>query len=233
MNKTFNYGMYSYEYFIEFSNRKSIGIVVQPDLSIIVRAPYDAKLLDIESFLVRKWCWLEKQLTEFKKYYKKRYARQYISGESYQYLGRQYLLEVEKALKDKVKIDRGLIRICTTHGTRNSEWNKKLLSEWYENRRNVVFKSQYLMALKKFSYDTFPQLKIRLMSRRWGSYTSDGKIILNPRLIEASSEEIYYICIHELCHVISQKHDELFYRELTSRLPDWKNTKEQLEIRYG
>jgi predicted metal-dependent hydrolase len=39
--------------------------------------------------------------------------------------------------------------------------------------------------------------------------------------------------MHELCHVISQKHDELFYKELTSRLPDWKNIKERLEIRHG
>jgi len=233
MKQTFVYGKYSYDYFIEFCSRKSISLVVQPDLRIIIRAPFESKLTDIEKFLVQKWSWLEKQLAEFRKYYKKRYDRQYIAGEAYQYLGRQYILEVEKSIKDKVKLERDAIKIYTTHLTRDSEWNKNLLEEWYDGRRNAIFKSQYIAALKKFGYDTFPQLRIRAMSRRWGSYTSDGKIILNPRLIEASSEAIYYVCIHELCHVISQKHDELFYKNLAARMPNWKVTKEQLEIYHG
>ena len=71
------------------------------------------------------------------------------------------------------------------------------------------------------------------MARRWGSYTSDGKVLLNPRLIEAPREAIYYVCVHELCHRISRKHDTRFYLELEKRMPEWRRIKESLEINFG
>jgi predicted metal-dependent hydrolase len=71
------------------------------------------------------------------------------------------------------------------------------------------------------------------MARRWGSYTQDNKVSLNPRLIEAPTEAIYYVCVHELCHVTNKKHDQSFYAELNKRMPNWRDIKEKLEIRYG
>ena len=99
--------------------------------------------------------------------------------------------------------------------------------------RDRVFKQEYAKALKLFNYDTIPQLGQRVMARRWGSYTSDGKVLLNPRLIEAPREAIYYVCVHELCHRISRKHDTRFYLELEKRMPEWSRIKESLEINFG
>ncbi|MFZ2276056.1 MAG: YgjP-like metallopeptidase domain-containing protein, partial [Candidatus Nanogingivalis sp.] len=92
MKQVFQYDDYSYDYFIEFSERKSFTLVVRPDLRIIVRAPLDATLDEIEKFLQRKWRWLEKQLTELRKYRKPGSTELYISGKSLYYLGRQYML---------------------------------------------------------------------------------------------------------------------------------------------
>lgn len=232
MKQAFNYGEYSYEYYIEFGERKSFTLVVRPDLRIVVRAPIDATLDEIESFLKRKWQWLEKQLRELRKYQKPGSEELYVSGKSLYYLGRQYMLEVAKG-DDVVKLERGKLRVYTTKSLRSSEHNKKLLDIWYAKKREVVFKREYLKAFKLFDYEKMPQLGERVMARRWGSYTSDGKVFLNPRLIEAPREAIYYICVHELCHKISRKHDERFYNELDKRLPNWRRIKESLEIRHG
>lgn len=233
MKQSFEYGRLTYDYYLELSDRKTLGMVVQPDLRIIVKAPFGANIDEIEAFMKRKWKWLDRQLRELRKYHKKRYERKYVSGESYKYLGRQYLLLVEKADTDRVKLDHGKIRIYSSKSTNNSSYNKRLLENWYENRRNIIFKRQYFAALRLFEFEKFPQFYTRIMSRRWGSYTSDNKIFLNPRLIEAPTEAIYYVCIHELCHTISRKHDEVFYSELDKRMPKWREIKEQLEVRHG
>lgn len=233
MKQTFNYGDYSYEYYIEFGERKSFTLVVRPDLRIIARVPLDATLDEIETFLKRKWRWLERQLKELRKYKKPGSEELFVSGKSLYYLGRQYMLEVTPASIDSVKLERGKMRVYTTKSVRNSEHNKKLLSAWYAGKRARVFKQEYLKAFKLFDYDKIPQLGERVMARRWGSYTSDGTVLLNPRLIEAPREAIYYVCVHELCHKISRKHNEVFYKELEKRLPNWLRIKESLEIRHG
>ena len=233
MKQKFEYGRFSYEYFIEFAKRKTLALEVLPNLRIIVKAPLGATLDEIESFLKRKWSWLERQLSELRKFKKSNTERKYISGESYYYLGRQYMLLVEKAKNDTVKLERGKLRIYTTGSVQNSENNKKLLGEWYARNRERIFKQEYVKAFKLFDYKTMPQLGQRIMARRWGSYTSDGKVLLNPRLIEAPREAIYYVCIHELCHVVNKKHDEAFYRIMSSKLSHWRQIKESLEIRHG
>lgn len=233
MKLDFKYGNYSYNYFLEFAVRKSFTLIVKPDLKIIVKAPVGSNLNEIEAFLIRKWSWLEKKLGEYKKYRKSHHEKSYISGESYNYLGRQYMLQVEESEHDAVKLERGKISIYTTKDVRNGNHNKELLMDWYEKRRNVVFKKQYILAYKKFNYDKIPQLRIRIMSRRWGSYTNDNKVSLNPRLIEAPSEAIFYVATHELCHVKYKKHDTDFYKELEKHIPNWRAIKDHLEIYYG
>ncbi|HMM62315.1 MAG TPA: SprT family zinc-dependent metalloprotease [Candidatus Saccharibacteria bacterium] len=233
MKNTFDYGKYSYEYYIEFSERKSLSLIVRPDLRIIVRAPRDATLNEIETFLTKKWRWLDKQLFEFKKYYKKTHEQQYVAGESYYYLGRQYMLLVDKSTDNMVKLEHGKLRIYTTKSETNSEHNKQLLEEWFERRRNVVFKQEYIRAVKLFDYKKMPQLRTRAMARRWGSYTADNKVFLNPKLIQAPREAIFYVCVHELCHVTNKKHDEAFYKEIEKRIPNWREIKERLEVRFG
>lgn len=232
MRQTFCYGKYTYEYYIEFSDRKTLGLMVRPDLRIITKVPYGTSLDEIEAFLRRKWIWLHKTLADLKRYKKKYYEREYVSGESFHYLGRRYMLVVESADQDGVRLDRGKLRVYTTKNIRDSEYNKKLVEEWYQQRRDIVFKRLYLAASKQFGYAQLPQLQQRVMPKRWGSYRY-GKVLLNPRLIEAPTEAIYYVLVHELCHVNNKKHDQAFYKELEKRIPNWREIKEKLEIRYG
>lgn len=231
--QTFRYGEYTYEYYVEFSERKSYTLIVRPDLRIIARVPLDATLSEIEGFLRRKWQWLEKQLHELRKYQKSSSSVAHVSGKTMYYLGRQYTLDVLPGVEDAVKLERGRLRVYTTKSTRNSTHNQKLVERWYARRRKQVFGKEYLRALKLFDYDKMPQLRERVMATRWGSYTADNKVSLNPKLIQAPREAIYYVCVHELCHVINRKHDTAFYTELEARIPNWRRIKEMLEIRFG
>lgn len=229
---TFKYGKYVYQYFLIYQERKSISLTIQPNLNLILKCPENYSEIQIEKFLKRKWLWIEKQKQFFKKFKIKSEKKDYLSGESFLYLGRQYKLVVKKAKKSAVSLAQGKLILYTKNSVRDAVINKKLLKEWYANGIKIVFKERFNLMIKKFQYDFVPDLITRKMSKRWGSYLLKKKIILNPLLIKASKDCIDYVIAHELCHMRYKNHDKNFFKLLCSVIPDWKELKEQLELRF-
>ena len=70
---------------------------------------------------------------------------------------------------------------------------------------------------------------IKRMSKRWGSCTPKGRIVLNPEIIKTSSKCIEYVVIHELCHLIYPNHSNDFFRLQKKIMPEWEKWKMKLE----
>ena len=228
----FSYGDYSYQYYLVQQDRKTVSLTVQPSLNIILKCPHSYSPSHIEIFLKRKWHWMEKQLRDFRRFQHKHLPKEFVSGEALLYLGRQYKLVVSKSHADTVKIEKGKIHIETTRKVENTEHNKNLLESWYQNRAETIFHERYREMIRKFNYNFVPTLAIRKMPKRWGSFVSKKKILLNPELIRASKECIDYVITHELCHMKYQNHSEAYFRFLQSKYPHWKEVKEKLELRF-
>lgn len=223
----FSYGKYKYNYQLLRLNRKTFSLVVLPDLSIIVRSPFIAKQFEIDKFLTKRWMWLEEQLKYFKKYQHKKTEKEYMSGESFLYLGRQYKLMVRAAMVNLVSLSKGVLTCYTS----DSMSTKELLDSWYLDRAKIIFNERYNEVFKNFNYKEKPKLTIRKMSRRWGSFNRGKNIILNPLLIQASKDCIDYVITHELCHVKYKDHSKTFYKLLSIKYPGWEVVKEKLEMR--
>lgn len=114
--KKFVYGSFVYNYDLLLQDRKTLSLTVHTDLSIVVKAPKEASDEKIEKFLKKKWFWLEKKLSFFKTHKRKIYKREYVSGEEFLYLGKQYRLLVKKAKKDSVKLTKNDIVIYSMPG---------------------------------------------------------------------------------------------------------------------
>lgn len=207
-------------------------MIVQPTLKIVLKVPESYDEEKIEKFLKKKWKWLEKQITYFKKFNGKSNKKEYVSGESFLYLGRQYKLLVRKGKIDEVKLKFGQIMLTTSGLVGDKKRNKKILDEWYLKRSSLIFNSQYKKVFSKFNYDFEPNLVIRKMNKRWGSFLKDKKIFLNPLLIQAPKECIDYVITHELCHMKYKNHDKRFYKLLKSKIKNWEEIKEKLEMRF-
>lgn len=231
--KVFNYGNLSYVYHLALQPRKTLGLTVYPDMRILLKAPQGIKQNQIDAFLKKKWRWLDAQLAFFSKFNQKRYTKEYISGESFLYLGRQYQLKVKRANADKVRMIKGKLEVYTSADSYDGQYTKKLLDGWYKEKRDVVFNERYLQMLKNFELDNAPELHVRQMPRRWGSFVSKQKIILNPILIQAPKDCIDYVITHELCHMHHQNHGKQFWSLLDKKYPDWQKVKEKLEVRLG
>jgi hypothetical protein len=230
---TFMYGDYQYEYELVRLQRKTLSLTVHPDMRIVLKSPVQATMERIEGFLRRKWLWLEKQLRFFKQYQRAVYRKEYLSGESFMYRGRQYLLKVEEGSQDRVSLMRGYLLLTTTNEISNGIYTRRLLHHWYKQRAITVFKLRLQAVLKQFNYTFSPELEVRKMPKRWGSFVSKKKIILNPDLVKASTDCIDYVVIHELCHMAVPDHNRKFYALLEQKLPDWKEKRSKLNLMIG
>lgn len=228
--RKFVHGTFVYHYDLVRQERATLGLTVMPDLSISLRSPHEASIDRIETFLKRKWFWLEKQLSFFRKYQRRLYPKEYISGESFLYLGRQYQLLVKQADRARVVLSKKQINLGTTGSVSDGGKNKKILEGWYKSRTINVFTTRLRVVAQQFGLREAPELIIREMPKRWGSLLSTGKIVLNPRLIYTSKECIDYVIVHELCHVKFKNHDKKFFELLEEKCPKWRKVKEKLEM---
>jgi predicted metal-dependent hydrolase len=227
----FIYGKHQYNYKLLRLGRKTLSLTVLPDLSIVVRCPLKAGQERIEAFLKKKWLWLEEQIKYFKKYQHKKSAKEYVSGESFLYLGRQYKLNVKVVSLNSVSLSKGVIVCNTTDSVKNNASTKSQIKKWYLEKAKLVFAERYNEVFKKFGYIDKPKLVIKKMDKRWGSFVRGKSIILNPLLIQTSKDCIDYVITHELCHVKYRNHTKAFYRLLRAKYPRWEIVKEKLETR--
>ncbi len=229
MRQEIVFGTETIVYEIQFlPTRRTLGIEVHPDLSVVVRAPADCDLDTIQARVGKRAPWISKQLTNFQRYSPRTPARQYVSGETHLYLGRQYRLKVMTGEPASVKMNRGHL-VVTILGKSDPDVVKALLHRWYLDHARQVFIDVLDKFLPRFKGYQRPRLTVRAMQSRWGSLSQAGTMTLNANLVRAPRACIEYVVAHELCHLKHRDHDTSFFRLLGQVMPDWEKRKQRLE----
>lgn len=223
------FGSRTIDFNLEYRKRKSLGIKVHPDNQVEVLAPFDAKEEKVLERVKVKAPWILKQIDQFNTFKPSTPARRFINGETHLYLGRQYWLKIVPDNVDIVKAYRGQLWMHAV--ITNQEALKEQLNSWYRKRAYIIFNEMLEEILPKFKRYKIsaPVLSIRTMSKRWGSCTPAGRIILNSELIKAPKGSIEYVIIHELCHLVHHNHTRAFQSLQSRIMPDWRKWKDRLE----
>jgi len=228
---TISYGRNKIKFSLEQSERKTLKISVSPDLSVVVAAPQQVPLKTILDRVQKRAGWIINKIEYFKDFQPLRPPKQYVSGETHRYLGRQYRLKVIENGKYEVKMKGGYLFLYAK-SKNNTTRNKALLYEWYRARaidRFEVVVRFVLKRLQKYGVNS-PTLKIKAMKARWGSCSAKRETVtLNTELIKAPSHCIEYVIMHELCHMKYPNHNRHFYDFLALVMPDWIERKKRLE----
>lgn len=214
-------------------NRQKAGkalIKVHPDCRVQVSAMPDVPDAELVQAAKKRGRWIYEQLRTFRAQLEHVKPREYVSGESHYYLGRQYLLKVmvDPSSVQSVKLYRGKLEVSVRE--RNVERIKSLLEGWYKEKAKEVFKSRLDAIMTQAIWiEKAPELRILTMQTQWGSCSPNGRITLNPLLVKAPRECIDYVILHELCHIAEHNHSERFYRLLSQVMPKWETTKAKLD----
>lgn len=227
MECSLDFGSKKIKYTLLYTKRKTLGITVNPDMEIVVKAPENSAMELVETKVRKRAPWIIKQQNYFLTFHPKPDDKKYVSGESHYYLGKQYRIEVLEDKKNEVSYKGRYIQVKT----KNKSNVKKLLNDWYRVKSKEKFEAIAAPLIEKFKrYNVEPTgLYIQDMKTRWGSCTPQGKIILNPELIKTPKGCIEYVIIHELCHLVHLSHNQKFFDLQAKECPLWERWKTKLE----
>jgi len=226
-----SYGREKIEFSYCYVNRKTLEIAVNPDHTVMVKAPLGIEPSEISRKVAKRARWVIRQQNFFRRFEPRTPGRSYVGGETHLYLGRRYRLKIKRGRHDVVKLVKGYFEI-RIKGRVSSNKIKSLLDGWYEKRTAVKFTESLDHCLSFFKKPALsrPRLQIKRLKKRWGSLSSKGMLTLNIDLIRAPRECIDYVVVHELCHLQFKDHGPRFYKLLEKIMPDWKDRKEKLEM---
>jgi predicted metal-dependent hydrolase len=212
------------------SDRRTLRIVVSPDGSVAAYAPDLATDEDVVTRVSRRGGWIRRELLRCEQWRPRTPARQYVSGETHLFLGKQYRLVVQSESAPSVWIDGDRI-VLAVHQDNNFLQRRTLLRHWYGLQSHRVFPKRLEATAPPFLRlgVSKPRLLIRAMSQRWGSFTSKGNLVLNSELVKASPHLIDYVIAHELAHALYPDHGPNWQGLLTQAMQDWRSRKDELE----
>jgi hypothetical protein len=225
------YGCKRFHYRVLRSNRKTLSIIVNPDATVLVKAPLKAQEEKIHQIITKRARWISKKLEYFDMRLKSKLPeRSYISGETHYYLGRAYKLKVIQSDENFIQLKNGIICMHVTN-VASVKLKKQVYESWLQSKSLIKFEERFNLCLNKISHWKVdaPKLSIKKMVRRWGSLTSTNKLILNVNLIKTPVHCIDYVIMHELCHLRYWDHSKKFHNLLGVLMPDYEKRKEKLE----
>ena len=228
------YGTRNIPYTLRFEPRKTLGVTVHPDLTVVVQAPPGTPQPDIEGTLQRRARWIAKRLDDYARYSPDLPPREYVSGETHRYLGRQYRLKVVDGEPESVSLE-GPFLWVSVRDRASTGRVEMLVKRWYRAKAREVFGERLAACYPRIETlgVALPTLTVRSMRTRWGSSSvavcsPRGRITLNSKLIQMPKELIDYVVYHELCHLVEPHHGKAYYALLSRVLPDWRERRERL-----
>jgi predicted metal-dependent hydrolase len=226
------YGTTNIAFDVIFKNRKNMEIAVEPPNNITVTAPIGTKEEEILKKVESKGIWIIQKIYSFKHMQYRHIEREFVNGESFMYLGRNYSLQIEVDLsvkKPEVKLYRG--KFIVKASDKYEENIRKAMEVWYRNKSKELIDNRIKYYSKYF--DKMPiDIKIKEQKKRWGSCTAKNELLFNWRCIMAKSNALDYIVVHEMCHMYHKNHSKEFWGLVASVLSDYEIRKEWLK-NYG
>jgi predicted metal-dependent hydrolase len=222
------YGNVTLAYELRYARRKTLAITVHPDRRVTVAAPLGLPLAEVERFILRRAPWILKKLRQLE-LAPRPAPRQYVSGETHRYLGRQVRLKVVQGAPQGARLDGELLWV-RVRDKEDPESVRRVLEAWYRARAAEVFAERLEACWPRAVPLGVPRpvVTIRLMRSRWGSARRPNKMTLNVKLVQAPLPLIDYVILHELCHFVEPNHSSRYYQVLERVLPDWRARKAAL-----
>ncbi len=224
------YGSRHIPYLLHRANLKRLRIVVLPNMSVTITAPITVSENALLDAITRKAPWIARSLDQLKEFHPFPTPSNYVSGETFVFLGRQYRLQVEQGSSAPAKLEGRFLKVTVPDKATSSK-TRQAVESWYARRAKDFFTNHVGRCQEIGKRHGIPEVpfKVHNMRTRWGSCTATGRITLNLQLIKAPVHCIDYVIMHELCHLVHHNHSPTFYRLLSRCMPDWQERKRILD----
>ena len=211
------------------SRRRTVGIFVEPDGQVAILAPPAASVDRIEQIMRRRMKWIRRKQRTVESLPAPPQPREWVSGETHRYLGRQYRLKLAKGNPSTVKLVGGYFFV-TTPNPRDRDCVRDLMDRWYKEHAVALLSDRVERAIASSTWLKIekPPICIRYLKSKWGSATAAGRITFNVDLVKLPLSCVDYVVVHELVHLMIPSHSPAFWRMLGRVMPDWRRWQKRL-----
>ena len=211
---------------IRTGRRKTVSVRVQEG-KVSMAVPKALTDSRIESLLAKKARWIKEKLL-LQSEARPVKPREYVSGESFTYLGRNYRLKVESGKPVSVKLKQGRLWVRVPGGCNNPGKVKNALSWWYRTHAEQKLREKVERYARVIGVCP-TAVRIKTFKSRWGSCDNRGLVQFNWKIIIAPNRIVDYLVVHELCHLKQHNHSPRFWKCVESVFPDYQECKEWLK----
>jgi len=201
---------------IRSSRKKSMHIVIERDGTVGVQVPENLEDERILSILKSKEYEIHKKLTYWKELNKEQIERQYVSGQSFMYLGKNYNLHLVEGQKRNLIFKDGKFLLSD-----KSVSPRDAFVKFY--KKQAKQKIEERLSLHQNAVNKLPgKVEIRELPTRWASCTPSGNIFFNWKCVMAPVVVLDYLIIHELVHLEYPNHSRAFWDKVSTICPNYQ-----------
>lgn len=209
------------------SDRRSLGVQVMRNGTVVVRAPHNVPHSTIEHFLKEKEDWIVRHQRRLRAL--PRRVLEYCDGARHDWLGVERVLRVKRGRRPSARLSERTIHVAVPDPL-NARQVEKALCAFYKHCAPKIFEVRTRNLFSPFAEKgyVFPTIRTRWMKSNFGSMSRKGVMTLNLTLLRKPVVLIDYVILHELCHLVHMNHSREFYQLLGRLLPNWRSHKATL-----
>ena len=206
---------------VHFSDqRKSLGLTLERDGSLVITAPTGSTLAQIEQFARQKQFWVYTKLAEKEMLGgPEARMREFVNGEGFYYLGRSYQLRLVEPQSQPQPLRLWYGHFCLRKDCQDQA--EKHFVHWYIEHGQPWIASRVDLYARRIGVQP-TAVTVTDLGYRWGSCSPSGKLNFHWRTVCLPSRIIEYVVVHELVHLHEPNHGEGFWQRLRRAMPDFR-----------
>ena len=228
------YGSTNIDYFIKRSKRiKTSELIVDSD-RIEIRTPLNKTIRDTREIIRDKAEWIFRKQEQLKNSFPQIIKPTFEEGSTLPYLGTNYPLKVNNnQSRNTLTFMNGVFVVGITRPKTDEDVGfqiKHLYEDWIIRMAYPILKAKVEIYSQKLGVDE-PDILIKdNLKSRWASLTKKGSINFNMHLIKAPQDVIYYIVLHELCHLKIKGHSHHYWDLVYRYMPNYQEKIKWLSV---
>ena len=218
------YGTSTIDYEVRRSPRrkKTVELTLDGYAGVLIAAPVSVPPDEIEAMVRRRASWILQKASSSMLH---AHTRQFVSGESVPYLGRQVRMTVEEAAvrhpevrfrhwSFDVQVPAGVIGDARRNAIRGA------FVRWYKARALERLSARVEVWSRKATHQP-TEVLVRDQRQRWASCAPNGTLRFNWRVVMAEPAILDYVVVHELVHLAIKNHSAEFWTTVATAMPDY------------
>lgn len=213
--------------------QKTVSIAVEPRGAVVVTAPRGTTESRITEVVRSRAAWIVTRVKATSDLPPAIPSREFVTGETFLYLGRQYRLKL---------VIGGPVRPLALHGAwlelpvpdrlgarHRGRYARAALVDWYRHRGTERLPRVVAFWAQRVGVEA-SKVVITEQRKRWASCDHHGVVRLNWRIIQAPASLVDYVVAHEVCHLVHRDHTRAFWSMLGRLMPDYDTRKAGLRV---